>query len=814
MSNLYALLVGIDRYPTKPLQGCVNDVLAWESYLKSLTGENELRLECLLDERATRTAMIEAFRSHLVAARKGDTALFYFSGHGSQELAPAPYREEEPGGLSETLLAYDSRSTDGLDIADKELAVLITEVALGGAHVVVILDSCHSGTATRDPTEETRIRRMACQGWPREEGSYWFHQETDLPAKLEVAGGWRVLPQGPHILLAACADYQLARECSTPDGVKRGLFSFCLLDSLKRLGPAVSYRELHKRAQIRVSNLWSDQIPQAEGDLERIFLDGLAPPRPRTYHVQAVQEGIWRLDAGAAHGIQDDCEIAVLPPGGQGPQDLSRRLATARVVETGGGSSLLELVEGSLPVAVSAYPAILTHLPAPPLRITVEELDRGRDGGVLGGIETSPYLSLAASSSAAEILLRRDTAGYHLRRPGAVGELCEPLPADRPETLIATLEQIARWQAIAELASPASSLTDMLTMEIHERLPADPDRPGHEPQTRLLTGGGELHLPYRETPSGGPTPRRFCVRLGNGSESALHYALLGLDERFSVQVIRNTSGRLPAGDSVWLRRSDGIDASVPERLHRRGVTRRRDLLVLLASTEPVDFQLLAQGPLGAPGPARETRRRGGRPPGSLGALLRSRGWRETDQHPLLDHQWVARVETVVSHRPMPWRKLSGAGEVVELVSGVRLRAPRGLIGAVRLQGDAPGAPDRALASPRFPGDEHLELRPVSLAGALGNDPGLSVLALRVDDHTAVSSSSPLVLETGLSLGPEEALVAVSQDRPDIEPLPLTEDPHRPDRCVIPSLPRPTGESLWIKLYAGRRAGDRGHGPDR
>ena len=35
-SNIYALLVGIDNYasPVTPLEGCVNDVLAIEEYLR------------------------------------------------------------------------------------------------------------------------------------------------------------------------------------------------------------------------------------------------------------------------------------------------------------------------------------------------------------------------------------------------------------------------------------------------------------------------------------------------------------------------------------------------------------------------------------------------------------------------------------------------------------------------------------------------------------------------------------------------------------------------------------------------------------
>ena len=41
-------------------------------------------------------------------------------------------------------------------LADKELSLLLAEVAANGPHVVVILDCCHSGGGTRDPFVRTR----------------------------------------------------------------------------------------------------------------------------------------------------------------------------------------------------------------------------------------------------------------------------------------------------------------------------------------------------------------------------------------------------------------------------------------------------------------------------------------------------------------------------------------------------------------------------------------------------------------------------------------------------------------------------------
>jgi hypothetical protein len=56
--RLYALLVGIDQYPSAvgPLYGCVNDVDALHDYLRSSCGSQHCAVETLKDNDATRVA--------------------------------------------------------------------------------------------------------------------------------------------------------------------------------------------------------------------------------------------------------------------------------------------------------------------------------------------------------------------------------------------------------------------------------------------------------------------------------------------------------------------------------------------------------------------------------------------------------------------------------------------------------------------------------------------------------------------------------------------------------------------------------------
>lgn len=797
MRQIYALVVGIDEYPEKPLNGCVNDAHAWKEYLEEWAGrEGRLHLEMLVNGGATREAILSTFRAHLGQAGEGDTALFCFSGHGSEERAPLPWAKEEPGGVSETLLAVDSRVEGGLDLADKELAVLIAEVARGGAHVAVVLDSCHSGTATRDPEEEASVRRMSpAKTWQRPEGTYWFEGDASVPSDLDSAGGWRVLPVGRHVLLAACEDWQVAREYIV-GGKTRGLFTWCLLGALGRLGAELSYKELFKQVQTRVSGIVPSQTPAADGDLTGRLFDGAVTARVARYHVRGDREGVWWLDAGAVHGIGEGAELALLPVGAEGEEDLSDRLGTVRVVSVEAGRSRVEPVEGEMDEG-AIYGAVLTQLPVEALAValegSIEEL-----GAVRDGIERSPYLRVAGDGVPAGLLARLDESGWWLRRSGGVGDQVGSPVAGREEVgaLVDALELAARWRSVAEMENPGSALKGAIEMTVYERL-----GPEGEPVLREVSGGGEVRLEYRVSEDGRREPPRLAVHLVNRSEEALYYALVGLDETFAVRLLADGVGRLAAGAEVWVGRSRGIRGSVPEGLHRRGVTRRRDLLMLLVSAVETDFTLLEQSGLGGAGRLRDGRRPPEARPGHLDTLLRRVAWREIeDEPPTVAHQWAVRRQGVVTVRPMAWMELPEAGGRVELVGGsegVAMMAPAGLGGAVRLQ------PREALAGASAAAALGLEmdgLREAVVAGGLASDPGLSVLEVRGVASGRVSGERPLELATGGALASGERLAAVGWVGGEARVL---SEEAGAGRCRVVALPSPTGgdesASSWLEL---------------
>src|SRR5271166_76696 len=304
--NIHALLVGIDAYesPVRPLRGCANDIRHFAELLSArvLADGDRLHAELLTDAAATRQAIIEGFRQDLRRAKAGDLALFYYSGHGSQQKSPPEFWHLEPDRLDETLVCHDSRQLGSWDLADKELAQLIAEVAAGGAPVVVILDCCNSGSGTR-AADDAGIRRVPLDG--RERPMETFLNGLIIPAtrsaEAEKEAGWIELPQGRHILLAACRSDEEAKEYAL-GGIPRGVFSYFLGETLAQSGGGISYRELFKRVNALVRSHVALQSPQIEPTdhamFEENFLGGATPPRGSYFTLSHAPDTCWVVDAG------------------------------------------------------------------------------------------------------------------------------------------------------------------------------------------------------------------------------------------------------------------------------------------------------------------------------------------------------------------------------------------------------------------------------------------------------------------------------------------------------------------------------------
>jgi hypothetical protein len=807
MAKLYALLVGIDAYDFKPLHGCLNDVAAMREFLTGRFPEERLELKVLLNEQATRQGIIKTFREHLGQAKSGDTALFFYAGHGSRELAPPEYRHLEPDGWDDTLIAYDSRLKDRQewDLADKELRVLIAEVASRDPHVVVILDSCHSGSATRD-SEELVVRRAEPAGnGTRPASTFWFFKpEAELPPELVGAGKWRILPSGRHVLLAACEDHQSAGECADPANQSRGRFSYHLVEAMKEMNGDVRYRDLFKQVQTLVCNHASNQVPQAYGELDAVLFDGNMPVRPPVFYLRKFKDRGWRLDAGKVHAVKEHTVLDVFHEGSVTEGKTGPRLAKVEVTRVDAVESAVKVVEGALPDDAVALPVIVSHLEFPNLAVALKSNSLPQD--LRHKIDHSPYLKLEEIAQA-EVVIEAGPKGLRLRHKDSARDLFFPDPsrARGVQWVVDALEKIARWKAVSGLANNGDSLASQVQMSVRKWL-GSPATAGGDPRTEPFSEeDGAIRLHYDNEGE----PGRLTVCIENHSGKPAYFALFGLSEAFAIKMIEDASGRLPDGGKIWVRESDGIPASVPDALYDQGVTQRRDILLLLVSDQEAGFERIQQE-----GVYEEGRSWRGESP-DLQDLLVWRKYRELGGE-APKGRWAAQTQAIVAVRPpkkleMVLKSDSKRDRVYrddrELDAGVRLVTPDRFQGSARLL-SASEAAERLGVFLDPPPLTNAKTYPLALAGGWGSDGGLSVLELKGGYVSTVTANDPLKIFATPDLPDDEIPVVLAFDGRQHQRVEISGIAGFP--LVIPHLPLPQrGDTLWLLFRSAKNTGDLG-----
>jgi hypothetical protein len=335
-----ALLIGINKYRTVPkLQGSLNDIDTMKQILITRWGFPEDHIRLLTDEQATRAGILAALNQFVSETWPQDTVYIHYSGHGSQV---ADLNGDEPDDhLDETLVPQDGRTGTVPDITDDELEAIFTR--LPTARAFIVLDSCHSGTATRSLDIRTRS----------------IPQDTRLdlyrPApgsEVRTRGGIQTLP-ARYVLMTGAASHQEALD-GPVEGRYHGFFSYALSRSLRSSASSASPREVFrgvetelKRIQVHFGRA-SMPEPQLEAPpdlLETPLLGssgapgtsgtGGANPRLAWLEVKSGEAGSMTLVNGLLLGAAPGSTWAVYPPGDKAFAP-GRAIAIATVTQLAG----------------------------------------------------------------------------------------------------------------------------------------------------------------------------------------------------------------------------------------------------------------------------------------------------------------------------------------------------------------------------------------------------------------------------------------------------------------------------------------------
>ncbi|MDQ0472570.1 caspase family protein [Labrys wisconsinensis] len=312
----YALVVGIDAYdaPIPALHGAVNDARDIAGALARLGTERTI---LLTDKQVTKQAVVAAWESLLGEAKAGDTLIFTYAGHGSQEPA-RPGDPEEPDGLDENFpLANYGLDGPGLAerIVDNEVAEWLQQAAARKVHVVFVADACHSGTMYRSVSLGLTYRAAPKLKIDRTELLKF------APPAPEVSE--RIAPNDDVTFLAGVSDERLVPEVQI-DGQPRGALSYAFARALEGAADAdhdgvTTEKELVAFIRATVQQKTdSQQVPQSFPPVSRarsVFDTRAAPPQP----VQPVAK---QPDAPPVVVAAGDLPLLLAYRGGQGPAQV------------------------------------------------------------------------------------------------------------------------------------------------------------------------------------------------------------------------------------------------------------------------------------------------------------------------------------------------------------------------------------------------------------------------------------------------------------------------------------------------------------
>ena len=280
----FALTVGINDYAGAPLKGSENDAQAMAEVLQN---KFKFQTKMLLGKSATRAGILGGIESYVPQVKSGDVFIFYFSGHGTVfPDAKSEVLDEEPLNTPNNLLpkgsdyrtiAVDSaicpfdhkQKTSGKPwnnlILDDELFEMFSKFTAKGAQVILISDSCHSGSLGRDlfgqntkrTTKGLTVEDALGEKWASIRNPENQHRQNPAEEKRKM--------NNLYVALTASRDDQSAIEYFDLEKNQTfGLFTYSLLKSMNNCRWDLSYEGLRTSILNETEELQESQEAQLD----------------------------------------------------------------------------------------------------------------------------------------------------------------------------------------------------------------------------------------------------------------------------------------------------------------------------------------------------------------------------------------------------------------------------------------------------------------------------------------------------------------------------------------------------------------------
>ncbi|SFZ93025.1 Caspase domain-containing protein [Flaviramulus basaltis] len=313
----YALIVAVGNYPKSTGWSTIhslNDVpLIKQTLLDQEFKENNISL--LTDEAATYSGIKNALNELLKVINPNDIVVIHFSMHGQQIF---DNNGDEIDGKDEALVPYDAwvkynHNYKGENhFRDDELGTYITMFRNSlqeNGQLLLLLDSCHSGSSSRGGLARGSKAVFAPDGWKstsniEDSGSGLIENVDNSKVKLNVNAA-------PYILISGASANELNYEYK---GV--GSLSYTFTKAMNKLGSNYSFNQLFAKIETEMNIISPYQNPTIEGNINaEIFNNAYIKQQP-FYKVKSVlRDDVIRIQSGKIHGLFENTTVFVTPSG-------------------------------------------------------------------------------------------------------------------------------------------------------------------------------------------------------------------------------------------------------------------------------------------------------------------------------------------------------------------------------------------------------------------------------------------------------------------------------------------------------------------
>jgi hypothetical protein len=352
----YAILIGIDDYPDKPLKSCVRDVQDTKAYLESVLHDSvavhmvtasrtDPKLTDAVKDRGlwpTRDNIISAFNEVTSLARAGDFVYIHYSGHGTRKPPSGEFSNKSTGDLALVLLG-EGKDNQVRYLWGFELGYLLKAMVDNGLIITLILDCCFSASVYRrdDPNIRFLPYNADIDSEHPLDAERILDDEIPLYRDVSMRPNWLMIPDR-YVILAACSPYEEAVEPKF-DGQNHGALSYLLLEIIKRVGLTKRHKDIHDHLRAKFEGFGLPQNPVLYGNRNQGFF-GQVNSEITAINIPVIvkRDGLLELKAGHAHGISAGDLFVLYPLGCNEDLRSQRHSAVVRVSGTRGLTSDLE----------------------------------------------------------------------------------------------------------------------------------------------------------------------------------------------------------------------------------------------------------------------------------------------------------------------------------------------------------------------------------------------------------------------------------------------------------------------------------------